>query len=83
MLSIAYCLCFQKPNSGIYYKQYNKGTGDSDKILDTISDEIANRFSSGFIAEWMLVVTWQEMEYPNNPNQVSFSPTTKHYNMIL
>ena len=82
MLSIVHCL-FQNPNSGIYYKQYNKGTGDSDKILATISDEISKRFRSDVIAEWLLVVTWQEMEYPNNPNQVSFSSTTKHYNMIL
>ncbi|KAK2160224.1 hypothetical protein NP493_1661g00003 [Ridgeia piscesae] len=50
-----------------------KGDGHTciDSKLATLSTEIANRFHTTFVAEWMLVVTWEEMEYPSNPNQTA------------
>ena len=64
------CFVLQKPQSGVYYKQYTNGTATSDSKLAVMSTEISARFHTTFVAQWMLVVTWQEMEYPSNPNQV-------------
>ncbi|KAI0239341.1 Mucin-like protein [Lamellibrachia satsuma] len=60
-----------KPERGVYYQQYNKGSADADTKLATISEEITKRFHSSFVAQWMLVVTWHEMEYPSNPNRTA------------
>ena len=57
---------------GVYYKIFERDSKVANRELESASSDIKKRYNlvTSFVAEWMLVVTWNRLEYPGKNKQV-------------
>ena len=66
-------LTFQATDQGVYYWIGERTDSTANEAAFSKAERfVKNRYDSGFSAKWMLLATFNKLEYPSNSSQVLF-----------